>query len=65
MECIQLAQMSVIWDGKQMDWFRRGRGIRQGDAMSPAIFVLCIERLSHMICDAVNKGQRRGIRLSR
>ncbi|KAH9734293.1 putative ribonuclease H protein [Citrus sinensis] len=45
--------------------FRPGRGIRQGDSLSPYIFVLCIERLSHGIIQAVNQGRWKPIRLTR
>lgn len=50
MECIRTPRMAVLWKGKRLHWFRPSRGVRQGDAMSLAIFVLCIERLSRMIC---------------
>ena len=36
-----------------------------GDAISPYIFVLCMERLGHIIHEAVNAGQRKPIQLSR
>ena len=49
LECISSATMNLIWNGGKSDSFKPFRGIRQGDPLSPYIFVLCIERLSHLI----------------
>ena len=40
-------------------------GIRQGDAISPYIFVLCMERLAHIIQSAIVEGKWKTIQLSR
>lgn len=65
MECITTAPMNVLWNGELTDEFIPSRGIRQWDTISPYIFVLCIERLSHGICQAVNMGKWHPVRLSR
>lgn len=57
MECITTARMNVLWERGLTEDFRPSRGIRQGDPISPYIFVLCIERLSHGICHEVNLGR--------
>ena len=41
--------MSVVWNGKTLDWFKPTRGIRQGDAISPYLFVLSMEILGRLI----------------
>ncbi|XP_031096925.1 uncharacterized protein LOC116001176 [Ipomoea triloba] len=64
MHCIQTPRMALIWNGEIIPQFTPSRGIRQGDAMSPAIFVLCMERLSQMITRSVSAGLWKGIRLS-
>lgn len=71
MQCLTTPTMQVLWNGKPTQSFSPQRGIRQGDPLSPYIFVLCMERLSHAIQEAVNTGAwhpikmgRRGIPLS-
>ncbi|KAH9673795.1 reverse transcriptase domain-containing protein [Citrus sinensis] len=65
MECITTARMQILWGGEITEEFTPSRGIRQGDPLSPYIFVLCIERLSHAINLAVRNGSWCPIRLSR
>ena len=57
--------MEVVWNGKNLEWFLCSRGIRQGDAISPYLFVLCMERLNHVIYEAVENGAWKPIQLSR
>ncbi|XP_019200262.1 PREDICTED: uncharacterized protein LOC109193892 [Ipomoea nil] len=64
MECVSTPTMSIVWNGNRTDQFKPGRGVRQGDAISPALFVLCIERLCQSISAAVNSGAWKGIRLA-
>nr|GMD43851.1 uncharacterized protein LOC109174175 [Ipomoea batatas] len=49
---------------KRLSPFYLERGLRQGDAMSPAIFVLCMEKLSQMITLRVNSGGWKGIQFT-
>lgn len=65
MHCIETTRMSILWNGEPTDWFKPSRGIRQGDAMSPFIFVLCIEKLSHMIKEEVANGRWKGVKLTK
>lgn len=65
MTCITTPRLAVLWNGAQLDWIKPERGIRQGDPMSPYMFVLCIERLSHLIKEEAKRGNWKGIKLSR
>ncbi|GAU45807.1 hypothetical protein TSUD_87100 [Trifolium subterraneum] len=56
---------NVKWNGARTEYFRPYRGIRQGDPMSPYLFVLCMDKLSHMISQAVDGGKWVGIRAGR
>ncbi|KAH9750393.1 putative ribonuclease H protein [Citrus sinensis] len=63
MECVTSASMNILWNGEVTEEFYPGRGIRQGDPLSPYIFVLCIKSLSHGITQAVVDGSWKPIRL--
>lgn len=65
MSCIETSRLGVLWNGEKLDWIKPKRGIRQGDSLSPYIFVICMERLSHIIRKAVSDGEWKGVRLSR
>lgn len=65
MACTTTVSMNVLWNGEVTDDFAPTRGIRQGDPISPQIFVLCIDRLSHGIRKAVNDGDWKPVQLSR
>lgn len=65
MECITTPRMAINWNRKTSQWFLPKRGIRQGDPISPLLFILCIERLGHLINTSVQNGNWRGIKLSR
>jgi hypothetical protein len=53
MNCVETASLSVLWNGQASDQFVPARGIRQGDLLSPYLFVLCLERLSKSILKEV------------
>ena len=65
MHYIETVRMSIVWNGKKLDWFIPTRGIRQGDAISPYLFVLCMERLGHVISKAVGEGSWKPVKLSK
>ena len=63
--CISSVSMDILWNGDRTGDFFPTRGIRQGDPLSPYLFVICIERLSHLIQAAVDEGFWKPITLSR
>ena len=54
MKVIASPSISVLWNGEITSEFFPSRGIRQGDPLSPYIFVLCMERLSQLIQEKIN-----------
>ncbi|KAG7576302.1 Ribonuclease H domain [Arabidopsis thaliana x Arabidopsis arenosa] len=65
LECVADPSMSLLWNGEKTASFQPERGLRQGDPLSPYLFVLCLERLCHLIEAAVGNGQWKPISLSR
>ncbi|CAL1360326.1 unnamed protein product [Linum trigynum] len=64
MYCVEQNRMRVLWNGELSQPICPSRGVRQGDPLSPYLFVLCMERLSHRIDLAVRDGLWKPVKLS-
>ncbi|CAL1380692.1 unnamed protein product [Linum trigynum] len=65
MYCVEQNNMRVLWNGKLSQSITPTRGVRQGDPLSPYLFVLCMEHLSHRIDAVLYSGQWKHIRLTK
>lgn len=52
--CVTSTSMRVLFNGVKIEAFTPSRGIKQGDPLSPYLFVLCVERLAYFINDMVD-----------
>jgi hypothetical protein len=65
MHCVTSSSLSLIWNGNRLPSFIPTKGLRQGDPLSPCLFVMCMEKLSHMILEAVDDSRWKLVTLSR
>ncbi|VFQ88458.1 unnamed protein product [Cuscuta campestris] len=57
MFCVSTPSYTLNVNGSQYAYFKGARGLRQGDPMSPLLFVLVMEYLTRSFQAAVNKGR--------
>lgn len=53
MSCVTSTSFQVVGNDDLSESFSAERGIREGVPLSPYLFVLCMEKLSHLISSAV------------
>ena len=60
--CISTVQFSVLFNGSPANFFGSLRGLRQGDPLSPMLFLVMMEVFSKMMKRAEGAGLLRGFR---
>ncbi|XP_058762472.1 uncharacterized protein LOC131635855 [Vicia villosa] len=65
MHSITSVETNVNWHGAKGNFFRPQRGIRQGDPISPYIFVLCMDKLTHLIENAIRENKWQTIKMGK
>jgi hypothetical protein len=61
MTCVTSVHFAILVNGSPGEWFRPSRGIRQGDPMSPYLFLICAEVLSSLLSQTESKGIITGV----
>ncbi|PNX75860.1 cysteine-rich receptor-like protein kinase, partial [Trifolium pratense] len=62
--CIFESSMSVLINGSPTEDFAVGRGLRQGDPLSPFLFLIVAEGLTGMMRKAVDIGKFKGFKIN-
>jgi hypothetical protein len=65
MMCVTSASYSVLVNGNPVGMISPSRGLRQGDPISPYLFLLCAEALSSLLIQADNEGTIEGVSTSK
>ncbi|XP_040994329.1 uncharacterized protein LOC121240869 [Juglans microcarpa x Juglans regia] len=65
MKCIETVSYAIIVNGNPQESFHPTRGIRQGDPLSPYIFIICAEALSSLINKAEGEGLIHGVPIAK
>ena len=63
MKCITTVSYSILVNGAPKGLFKLSRGLRQGDLLSPYLFIFCAEGLNAIIRGAALKGEVQGFSL--
>ncbi|KAL9682468.1 hypothetical protein QQ045_014267 [Rhodiola kirilowii] len=65
LKCVTTVTYRVKFNDCLTDVIVPSRGLRQGDPISPYLFILCMELLDSKISEGVSRGQMSGIKISR
>jgi hypothetical protein len=63
MKCVPSVSYRIKVNGELPDPFTPERGLRQGDPLSPYLFLICAEGFSALIEKAEREGKLRGIKV--
>ncbi|OMO83955.1 reverse transcriptase [Corchorus olitorius] len=64
MHIVSSNTFSLLWNGQQLPFFSSSRGIRQGDPLSPYLFILCLEKLGHLIDEEVRLNRWKSLQIT-
>jgi hypothetical protein len=65
MACVSSVNYNVRFNSMEIEVFMLSRGLRQGDPLSPYLFLLLAEGLSRMLKDVESRGELEGVRVCR
>jgi hypothetical protein len=58
---VKSVSYSILFNGNPTGYIVPSRGIRQGDPLSPYLFILCVEGLSSLITQSISQGSLKGL----
>ena len=65
MECVTTLSFSILINGKPYGNISPSRGLRQGDPLSPYLFLLCVEGFTSLLTRAEMEGRITGVSICR
>ncbi|XP_062101909.1 uncharacterized protein LOC133809260 [Humulus lupulus] len=65
MVCVSKVKYKITTEGKELGPIIPSRGLRQGDPLSPYLFLICAEGLSALIADFERQGKIKGCKVAR
>ena len=65
MQCVSTVTYSILLNGEPQGFIQPSRGLRQGDPLSPFLFLFCTEGLNALLCRAAEDNEIRGLSLYR
>jgi hypothetical protein len=63
MQCVSTVKYHVQCNGSLFDYITPSRGLRQGDPLSPYLFLLCAEGLTSLITHEAEQGYLMGVKV--
>ncbi|XP_057247591.1 uncharacterized protein LOC130589950 [Beta vulgaris subsp. vulgaris] len=63
--CVKTSSFSLLVNGQPARRFTPSRGLRQGDPLSPFLFIICAEGLSSLLRDAEAKREIHGLKIGK
>jgi len=63
MNCVTTVSYRIRVNGELSEMFKPERGLRQGDPLSPYLFLLCAEGFSALLSQAEQNGRLQGVKV--